>query len=598
MLCWAACFTVFSSGKAQNLATGQLDPTQVYTTGNVVQPTVAGTGSTPWVNGVYQDNLTCWAWGDPGYCGPNPIVRPGNNINFSFGMTDLYQQQSIANILPNTGTGLRVNGYNFSFTAKNGNGWDNGQVDNLTAYVNFYGSNGSLVVNDVYALTYKYDWTNFSFNQTFNSPYLTSNLSSVRYGFVGNDSNYWAGPYGPEIYNVNFSLKYSVDPCSVSVLSSPSCPGYADYLASLNTIATPSVPTINTTSTGTQVTEPVSNTVVASSALTPTTTTNTTSEPAASTSTTSTAAQVNPTAAATGTTQTVAVSATPTPSANNPQPKVGEVSQSSSPKSTVSTSQILSIVANEQSRISSVEKSAVEATTQQAAQAASSATQQAESVAGQAQSQSITASVQAAQAAEQTAQNSANLGTGLTVNAPSVVQSNILPGGQNQQNNSALAIKGPEIQSSPIDYGLPQVISNVPTNIVSSTVDSSMSVIEKITTTIETTQTASIDRQLLERIERPTLQSDTKSTQPAGPSVNQRVRDNAAAGTVTLESITAQPQGFELYMAAMQDSKFYAPKEIYRGQRNVDNQRLLRGLTGGSDRLHRQMIEQQYQLGQ
>lgn len=595
MLCWAACFTVFSSGKAQNLATGQLDPTQVYTTGNIVQPTVSGTGTTPWANGVYQDNLTCWAWGDPGYCGPNAIVRPGNNINFSFGQTDLYQSQAIANILPNSGTGLRVNGYNFGFTAKNGNGWDDGRVDYLAAYVGFTDKSGQVVEYDYYNLTYKYDWSNFNLSRNFTSPYSANTLGNVTYGFVGQDNNFWAGPYGPEIYNVSFSLKYSVDPCYVNVLSSPSCPGYLEELAKLNPPTTTLSPTTNVTQTGVQIVEPTTSTVVSSPTSSSTQTTTASSETTGSPTTATAAALALP--ATSTTTQTASVSTTPSPTANNPQPKVGEVSQSS-PKSTVSTSQILSIVANEQSRISSVEKSAVEATTQQAAQAAASATQQAESVAGQAQSQSITASVQAANAAEQTAQNSANLGTGLTVNAPSVIQSNILLGGQNQQNNSALAIKGPEIQSSPIDYGLPQVVSNVPTNIVSSTVDNSMSVTERITTNIETTQTASIDRQLLERIERPTLQPDTRSTQPVGPSVNQRVRDNAAAGNVTLESITAQPQGFELYMTAMQDSKFYAPKEIYRGQRNVDNQRLLRGLTGGSDRLHRQMIEQQYQLGQ
>ena len=137
----------YSVCNAQVTATGQLDPTQVYTTGNIVQQTPQG-GPTPWVNGVYQDSLTCWAWGNPGYCGPNAIVRPGNNINFSFGMTDLYQSQAIASILPNTGTGLRVNGYNFGFMAKNGNGWDDGRMDYLTAYVHFKDTSGKVLEYD------------------------------------------------------------------------------------------------------------------------------------------------------------------------------------------------------------------------------------------------------------------------------------------------------------------------------------------------------------------------------------------------------------------------------------------------------------------
>lgn len=127
--CWVLLSTSYSVSNAQNTS-GQLDPTQLYNTGNIVQPTPQG-GPTPWVNGVYQDNLTCWAGGDPGYCGPNAIVRPGNNINFSYGLTNLYQMQSVADALPNSGTGLRVNGYNFSFMAKNGNGWDDGRLDVL-----------------------------------------------------------------------------------------------------------------------------------------------------------------------------------------------------------------------------------------------------------------------------------------------------------------------------------------------------------------------------------------------------------------------------------------------------------------------------------
>ena len=126
MLFLASLFTSYSN--SQNVTGATLAPGEVYTTGNIVQGTIAGTGTTPWVGGVYQDNLTCWAGGDPGYCGPNAIVRPGNNINFSYGSTYLYQQQHINTVLPSS-TGLQVSGFNFGFTAKNGNGWDNGRTD-------------------------------------------------------------------------------------------------------------------------------------------------------------------------------------------------------------------------------------------------------------------------------------------------------------------------------------------------------------------------------------------------------------------------------------------------------------------------------------
>ena len=182
-LCLALLFTPLLS-KAQTL-----DPTQVYTTGNIVQTTPQG-GPTPWVNGVYQNNLTCWGWGDPGYCGPNAIVRPGDSINFSYGMTNLYQMQAIANVLPNSGTGLLVSGYNFGFTAKNGNGWDDGRMDYLTAYVSLYGTNGSTVFNKNYDLNSRFNWTTFNYSETFNSPFASKDLGSVQYGFVRRDNNF------------------------------------------------------------------------------------------------------------------------------------------------------------------------------------------------------------------------------------------------------------------------------------------------------------------------------------------------------------------------------------------------------------------------
>jgi hypothetical protein len=50
-------------------------------------------------------------------------------------------------------------------------------------------------------------------------------------------------------------------------------------------------------------------------------------------------------------------------------------------------------------------------------------------------------------------------------------------------------------------------------------------------------------------------------------------------------------------MGGMSDKPFYPPKEIYRGQRNVDNANATRFLNGKNDILHQMMIEQQYNLG-
>ena len=78
--------------------------------------------------------------------------------------------------------------------------------------------------------------------------------------------------------------------------------------------------------------------------------------------------------------------------------------------------------------------------------------------------------------------------------------------------------------------------------------------------------------------------------------VNRNVQPNELAGGVDIAKMATQPAGYQAYSMMMPDVAFYAPKEIYKNQVNVDNVRLLRGL--GSDRLHQEMVDQQYKLRQ
>lgn len=547
-----------------------LDPTQVYTTGNIVQTTPQG-GPTPWVNGVYQDNLTCWGWGNPGYCGPNPIVRPGNNINFSFGLTDLYQVQSIANALPNTGTGLRVNGYNFGFTAKNGNGWDDGRVDYLLAYVSLYNSNGSLEYSKNYDLNYKFNWTNFSFSETFATPFSSKDLGNVRYGFLGRDNNYWAGPYGPEVNSISFSLKYSVDPCSVDVLSSPSCPGYIDALGKLTSTSTASVSyepaTIASTFSAT------------SSVLTPT---GSTTEIASTSSATTPSTNGSSTAGAGTPGPTTASVASSTPV------RAGEVSDSAkSTQPSVSLSTILNIVSNEQSRIGNIERSVVQQSIEQAIKEAEKTQKDAEKLAGEIQQQSIQTS------SSQT--NAMNFGGPSVGSGTSASQGSNISffsfgmergvGGsvfRQDQNNSQ-----DRFTSSVVVAAVPQVsYSLLPPS-------RSQQLIEIDLPKTEPTRFGA--RPMIEEIGRsvPNLpQSSSQSNQT--DTVKRNVPDNELAGTIDIASIATQPKGYAQYSIGMPDSLFYEPKEIYKNQRTVDNARVLRGLMSGSDRLHQEMVNQQY----
>jgi hypothetical protein len=95
--------------------------------------------------------------------------------------------------------------------------------------------------------------------------------------------------------------------------------------------------------------------------------------------------------------------------------------------------------------------------------------------------------------------------------------------------------------------------------------------------------------------ERPIVQN-TNTQEQKTESVNRNVQPNELAGNVDIARMATQPQGYQAYSMMMPDVAFYAPKEIYKNQVNVDNVRLLRGL--GSDRLHQEMVNQQYKLRQ
>jgi hypothetical protein len=64
------------------------------------------------------------------------------------------------------------------------------------------------------------------------------------------------------------------------------------------------------------------------------------------------------------------------------------------------------------------------------------------------------------------------------------------------------------------------------------------------------------------------------------------------AGGVDIARMATQPAGYQAYSMMMPDVAFYAPKEIYKNQVNVDNARVLRQLS--SDKLHQDLVNLQY----
>ena len=109
---------------------------------------------------------------------------------------------------------------------------------------------------------------------------------------------------------------------------------------------------------------------------------------------------------------------------------------------------------------------------------------------------------------------------------------------------------------------------------------------QQVATALQTMQESAAQSMQME------TSTDTPSTQQK--QAEQKKQPNeAAAGGVSMNDFAATPAGFSAYQTQLADASFYAPKEIYKGQVNVDNRRAMRGL--GSDRLHQEMVRQQYQ---
>ena len=694
VLCSAFLFTPLLS-KAQT----------IDTTGNLVNfnNQVTSTTST-WQNaGSIGQPLTCWSGGDPGYCGPLPRVAAwgagSNVINFSYGLTNLNQVVNINNALPNTGSGLQVNGFTFGFTAKNGNGWDDGRQDYLTAYVNIYNNTNSKVLESYnYDMNRRYNWTTFSYSETFKTPYATPDLGNANYGFIGRDNNFWVGPYGPEIMNVNFSLKYSVDPCANNPLYSTSCKGYADAFAKLMPAPAAAPPTF----------EPVP--VAAGSPSPPPGTAPPPGSPPVQDSSQQ-PQQGQPQPGAAPPPGPALQQSLSQPTANNQQPKPGEVADSGGGKSAspVSLSSVLSMIGSNQEKTAALEKSVVQAADAQAFSAGETAKQTAEKIAGEAQSQSIAISNLQSTG---TAQSSSTQSTSGPVQSSGLplqgnLQSNTMFNSARLEQSLSSMNSGQSYSSSNVNFGIQQntqndnkqdFVFNVPQSTpyipkVESTIKSEINTSIQIPKyeppltneitglqappvtigrtqfevksdsqsnmqftvlppvkyeppKIENTPIASIQiqqyqppvikqdvivsiasplltnyslmppvRQSQTQIEMPVLDGikfsgnktpvelaiesrpiilQSNTSQPSD-SVKRNVDNNELAGNISIDSIAKQPANYSQYFFMMPDVAFYAPKEIYKNQTNVDNIRLLRGL--GSDRLHQEMINQQYKIG-
>ena len=687
-------------------------------------------------------NQLCFYAGEPGNCGPNPSIRPGGYINFSYGTADLNQTININTALAAGGTGVQLAGFTYSLMAKNGNGWDDARQDYLAAYVKLYGSGGNLIANYDYsaATNNKYNWTNFTFSETFASPYVASTLSTAQVGMIGRDNNFWAGNYGPEVFNVDFRLKYKVDPCATNPAYSSTCAGFGSILNTNNLLdstqggsylnqafaintalqnagvgamvhgfnygfnyrvgtgwfgctatnqdgscswwmnqpayANASVSLTNSSNqiihqknysfTGEGTSGSVSEKFLLSSSMNQSllgmgritgsasgtgssvegawATMIYTSDPcvanplyspnckgyayamakqaAASNSAApdgappidpETGAQVDPSRPPPpgstppppgsepppGATQTAGnnppgpLPANQPPPSGGVQPRAGEVKTagdtgSSKSSSSVSLGSVMSMISTNQARIGNEAKAVVQAAESQAQQAATTAQQQAETVAGALTAQSIASSMTQASTGTGVALVTNSQSQMSVLNADNAAQTSVIGiGGLRAPAQSIFVDPGASLSSSMMQGQFDMYSLQSAPGRNNSQPEPEMPPLEGIKIGGRSVLNDAVEQ-------RPVLPGAVTQEQRTD-SVNKNVQSNELAGGIDLTRMATQPTGFQNYSAVMPDVAFYAPREIYRNQVNVDNARLLRGL--GSDRLHQEMVNQQYKIG-
>jgi hypothetical protein len=675
-----------------------------------------------WTNGYSVPELTCWG-NEQGTtnCSPGgtPYVRPGGAINFSYSFTELYQARALADVLPYSGSGLMVTGFQFNWMSKNGNGWDDGRQDQLSAYVQLYSKSGQWLEAQSYNLNFIHDWTNFSWTGTFSKERRGSDLGTVLYGFAGKDNNYWLGPYGPEITNVSFSLRYQPDPCVVNPLHSTECPGFMSAInrpipgiQSENTTSTVSTSTASLTSSITSTAVGTAMSVIKLNAqreqgivdaAVELATTMIASESRQTTTVSSAGITLNQSqqrattsmleSGSAGQEQDTSVSSSSSsamPALVQNQPSTGQRVQNTAANSSqtntdiesVATSSTVSAVStlapNQLSQAQRTNTKMVDTTGQQdqeqfatppaqstmaftlpapAVAVARTATRNQDSQTSaieqeQTQTVSIASStaivpvqlptiqkvVQRSESQTKTevtsdttnivdqfiAQNTA--ASQATASATPVLQ----PGparatdfGTNldaESNNQVqiVMIKMPEIaatvQADQVNTGIPErplVESQSPLPNMATVATISAPVVTEVSLVTEPirppqTETPAVDtptntiaNALIDRTNplndmlNGQQQVPQSNTVFAGPAVKSNTADNDLASGVSISQIARVPAGFDVYQTlAIREIAFYQPREIYRGQRTVDNVRALRSL--GQDARHQEMVDQQY----
>ena len=152
-----------------------------------------------------------------------------NTIYFGYNQATVAQTIAINNALQ--GSGVQVGGYNYSWQYLN----NSSTGGTLTSTIKLTSPTGSTLESYNYVMNTVADgWRTVSGSQNFNQQYGLSSVGNLGIEFTGKDARWWAGYYGPQVKDVNLSLKYTVDPCVTNPAYSTSCANYNTVTTSEN----------------------------------------------------------------------------------------------------------------------------------------------------------------------------------------------------------------------------------------------------------------------------------------------------------------------------------------------------------------------------
>jgi hypothetical protein len=609
-LALALCLGLLCSSYSNSQSLDPVTGLALNSTGNVLN---LG-GGLPW-----SGTVTGSAGGFSG--GPGPAYNPNTgNIIFSYGMSTASQLVAINTALANAGTGIQLSGYKYSWQIHNDlDNWASNR-GTLTGNVSLIGSTG--IVLESFNYDYNQNlpsFTTFSGTQFFNNRYDPSSTSGINVSFTGKDQNWWAGYYGPRVHVDNLSLLYTLkpDPCIADPLSSPICPGYAlatvknSILGSTvsNASVTSYVPTINyalvspgPALTGTDFTNPVpqqqgpaagpQGSVGPVGTLGPAAgpqgqdpnqnsggPQDSPSQPGPQGPQQGPAAGPQPA----GGPPQQAQSAPPPSSSSN---QAGPARSNDGPKMTPGAA--LSVARAAQEKDKAVQATAV----QNAVKAFEGAVQSSNAASNAAitmnQDMSASSATAAAQFASQTTQSSQQMS------------------GQTQQiNNAGQAYNGTGLSVAKVNIG----VFNADSLNSSTTgqVSGQMSSVTQFRNESKTYEVEESSMQLagfggpgkagnpLSDMMNQRMDMLQTNIEQRADSVKKNVQPNDLAGGVDVAAMAQIPKGYEAYsLVVLRDAPFYKPEAIYKNQTTVDNVRVFRGLAGGSDAKHKEMVDSQY----